>query len=91
MQVMNTVEIITIDTWQEFQNHVNSRRFKSWAFRGQRDANWGLVSSLSRYLKEYGVQQEVWPQQEYRILRIFRRKAHLLLEKVPDEDDSFEW
>jgi hypothetical protein len=30
-------------------------------------------------------------QQEKRILRIFQRKAHLLLERMPAENDSFEW
>ena len=50
-----------------------------------------LYSSLSRYLLTYGVNQAVWSEQESRILRIFKRKAHLLLEHLPDEDDSFEW
>ena len=35
-----------------------------------------LFSSLSRYLRDFGVAREAWPLQEERILRIFKRKAH---------------
>ncbi|MBY0280204.1 FRG domain-containing protein [Candidatus Binatia bacterium] len=66
-------------------------KYKSWAFRGQSNAVWPLFSSLSRYLKTFGVHQEVWPQQESRILRIFKRKAHLLLQRLPPSGDAFEW
>jgi len=50
-----------------------------------------MYSSLSRYLLAYQVHPKAWAQQESRILRIFRRKAHLLLQHLPAEDDSFEW
>jgi hypothetical protein len=33
----------------------------------------------------------VWPQQESRILRIFKRKAHLFLSQPPADEDAFEW
>jgi hypothetical protein len=39
----------------------------------------------------YKVHPDAWAQQEYRILRIFKRKAHLLLEHLPEETDSFQW
>lgn len=39
----------------------------------------------------FRVHPDVWPQQESRILRIFKRKAHLLLEHLPADEDSFQW
>ena len=81
----------TISRWDEFRERISGREFQGWAFRGQSNACWPLFSSLSRYLKAYSVHSEAWPQQESRILRIFKRKAHLLLDHLPDEKDSFEW
>lgn len=66
-------------------------RLRSWAFRGQRDARWPLWTALSRRLHDAGVDPRAWRGQEERILRIFRRKAHLFLDHIPDEDDSFQW
>jgi hypothetical protein len=78
-------------SWQEYRDAVTGEQFQSWAFRGQSDATWPLYSSLSRYLLAHEVNQKAWPKQEQRILRIFKRKAHLLLQRLPSEDDSFEW
>jgi ribosomal protein S18 acetylase RimI-like enzyme len=80
-----------VDSWAELQDILESGEYRSWAFRGQPNALWGLETPLSRYLRWSGVQEKYWKQQEERILRIFRRKAHLHLNKIPDERDSFEW
>ncbi|MBI1227925.1 MAG: FRG domain-containing protein [Bacteroidetes bacterium] len=82
---------IRIETWQEFIKIMTGSKFKSWAFRGQSDARWPVQSTLSRYFKSFNVHPEAWPQQESRILRIFKRKAHLFLSRVPNEADSFQW
>ncbi len=84
-------EIITITEWDELRRILNGTRFRSWAFRGQSDAGWPLYSSLSRYLMRTQVHVDVWSQQERRILRIFKRKAHHFLSDPPEEDDAFEW
>ncbi len=65
--------------------------YRSWAFRGQSDACWPLFSSLSRYLLAFGVHPLTWTRQEQRIIRIFRRKAHLFLDNVPGQEDTFQW
>jgi len=80
-----------LDRWEEFQELIHTHRFRSWAFRGHREADWRLISSLSRYFLDHEIHPRVWPQQEARILRIFLRKAHLLLDKIPEENNSFEW
>jgi hypothetical protein len=89
--VMPQVQVRCFRSWEAFRKVVSGDEMKGWAFRGQASAEWPLYSSLSRYLLTYGVNQAVWSEQESRILRIFKRKAHLLLEHLPDEDDSFEW
>lgn len=70
---------------------MSGTEYRSWAFRGQADAAWPLYSSLSRYLLTHRVHPKAWSSQELRILRIFKRKAHLLLHHLPEEQDSFEW
>lgn len=82
---------IYVDSWDKLREHFDSGQFRSWAFRGQQDASWGLESKLSRYVKAAGVDPECWQKQEERILRIFRRKAHLFLSTIPDENDSLQW
>lgn len=79
------------NTWEKFRGVIESDEYKGWAFRGQANADWPLYSSLSRYLTAYQVHPKAWAQQESRILRIFKRKAHLLLDHLPGDNDSFEW
>jgi len=79
------------DRWDAFREVIEGDDYRGWAFRGQADASWPLYSSLSRYLKQFRVHKDAWVQQESRILRIFKRKAHLLMDHLPDENDSFQW
>lgn len=79
------------ETWEAFRQVIEAEEYRGWAFRGQSDARWPLYSSLSRYFKQYEVHRDAWVQQESRILRIFKRKAHLLMDHLPDEEDSFQW
>ncbi len=78
-------------TWEAFLGLVTQPPYSNWAFRGERDERWPLYSSLSRYLRNFGVAPKAWPQQESRIIRIFKRKAHQFLEKPPDPGDDFQW
>ena len=87
----NRIVVKEIKNWQEFYEVVAGPEYQNWAFRGQSDAEWPLYSSLSRYFKEYGIHRKAWANQEERIGRIFRRKAHLFLEHVPDPRDAFQW
>lgn len=78
-------------SWEQYRDVIESDQYKGWAFRGQSNADWPLYSSLSRYLLGYKIHPDAWAQQESRILRIFKRKAHLLLDHLPSDCDSFEW
>ena len=83
--------VTEIKNWREFHTVIAGPEYQNWAFRGHSDAEWPLYSSLSRYLRDYGVHPKAWANQEERIGRIFRRKAHLFLDHVPDEADAFQW
>jgi hypothetical protein len=85
------IAVVEINTWQDFSSIVAGPEYHNWAFRGHSDAEWPLFSSLSRYLLGYKIHREAWAQQEARIGRIFRRKAHLFLDHVPGEKDAFQW
>jgi hypothetical protein len=84
-------KVVKIKSWSQYRDLVNSDSYRSWGFRGQSDGAWPLLSSLSRYLQYARVHRDAWAGQEKRILRIFRRKAHLFLQHIPPEKDSFQW
>jgi hypothetical protein len=86
-----TYSVFNLSSWDEFLDLVVHAPYSNWAFRGERDERWPLYSSLSRYLQNFGVACEAWPEQEARILRIFKRKAHQFLERPPDWNDDFQW
>ncbi|MBD0260821.1 MAG: FRG domain-containing protein [Cytophagales bacterium] len=85
------VREIALGSWNEFRDLVESEKYNSWAFRGQREASWSLDSALARYFKDFKIHPDVWKTQEERILRIFRRKAYKFMPSIPEEDNYFEW
>ncbi|PWU09870.1 MAG: FRG domain-containing protein [Terriglobia bacterium] len=82
---------VRLESWDDFLKIITSAPYSNWAFRGERDERWPLYSSLSRYLQNFAVARQAWPDQENRILRIFKRKAHQFLDKPPEPDDDFQW
>jgi hypothetical protein len=68
------VDIIHITNWNEFV--ALTSECDGWAFRGLQDADWPLMSSLSRHLQSFVPDMTSWQIREERALRIFRRKAH---------------
>jgi hypothetical protein len=83
--------VFRLESWESFLNLVTNPPYSHWAFRGERDERWPLYSSISRYLQNFGVSPQAWPEQEARILRIFKRKAHQFINKPPDAEDDFQW
>ncbi len=66
-----------VTSWDEFNAYSAAR--DGWAFRGQLDASWPLLGSLSRRLLQVGVPRQAWREREARAIRVFRRKAHVYL------------
>jgi hypothetical protein len=89
---MAHIATVRIRRWRELVELVeSSKRFENWAFRGQADGAWPLYTNLYRHVLLTRVHQHAWPEQEARTLRIFKRKAHLYLEKTPPPEDDFQW
>lgn len=74
-------------SWDDFVSITNA--LDDWAFRGQQNAQWALLSSLSRYLGNFVPDRGNWRQREDRAIRIFRRKAHNYLTDPGMLDDDF--
>lgn len=72
------MEKISVANWTEFM--ALSLALDGWAFRGQQDVRWPLLTSLSRYLNAYIPDRASWRAREERAIRIFRRKAHNYLD-----------
>jgi hypothetical protein len=88
---MTPYDVRRVESWQEFLDVITDSPYSDWAFRGSRDESWPLHSALSRYLQDFRVDRKVWADQEERILRIFKRKAHHFIDDAPSSDDDFEW
>src|SRR6476661_1663628 len=84
-------QVVTLKSWEEYVSIISDSPYQSWAFRGQRDASAPLYSVLSRYFMAFRVDPRAWPEQEERILRIFKRKAIHFIDHVPKRNDDFEW
>ena len=78
-------------SWDNFLKIISGSPYSNWAFRGHRKEAWPLASALSRYFRAFHIDRRAWPQQEGRILRVFKRKAHQFLAQPPDADDDFQW
>lgn len=85
------VRRILVRTWSAYLELIVRGAFAGWAFRGQADARWPLETSLARYLRTFAIDPRVWQRQEERALRIFKRKAHALVQHLPDAEGDFEW
>ena len=80
-----------LSSWEQFLERITDSPYSNWAFRGQREQQWPLFSGLSRYLRSFQVDPRAWPDQEARILRIFKRKAHQFLTPRPEPGDDLQW
>jgi hypothetical protein len=82
---------IRLNSWDEFLGMITRPPYSNWAFRGERHANWPLDTALARYFRDFHIHRDSWAEQEGRILRIFKRKAHQYLNRPPADGDDFQW
>lgn len=82
-------EMVEISSWTRLSRELESMSREWWLFRGQEDASWPMTSTLTRELERRNIAPEYWSRSEMRAIRIFQRKAHLLLQRTPT--DLFEW
>ena len=88
---MKSYRTLPVQTWEKFLQYITSAPYNNWAFRGEQHAEWPLYSALSRYLQTFYIDKRAWPEQEERILRIFKRKGHQYTTQAPEADDDFQW
>jgi FRG domain len=72
-------------------NDIHDYQEEGWIFRGQKDSEWGLRTSLERACKGFGRPLAEARYIEKRLLREFRRKYHHYAWHLPETDDSLEW
>jgi hypothetical protein len=84
-------EIVRLESWDELIQKIADSPYSNWAFRGQANQAWPLESTLARYFRSFRVHRSAWAEQEERIQRIFKRKAHHFLTVPPAPDDEFQW
>lgn len=70
---------IVVNSWTEFVNYVqkfvgDSSRLAKYLFRGQSDAEWGLVPSFGRHCKGKTIKWSI--DREYHMQRLFKLDAH---------------
>ncbi|MFC1794705.1 FRG domain-containing protein [Planctomycetota bacterium] len=80
-----------ISSWKNYLEIVTSPSYKNWAFRGHSEVKWQLWPTISREFKNRRILRKHWLGQEYRILRIFQRKAFHFLPDVPPVGDTPRW
>jgi FRG domain len=64
---------------------------KQWVFRGLPDACYKLATTLERTRKRFDKSSTDASDMEKKMIRQFRRQAHLYLENPPRADDTIEW
>ena len=89
---MKTLQEKTVSSWKVLRDLLEDLANAGWAFRGQPDARWQLESSLTRHLTTFvGAPKNKWVARERKILKTFKRKAHLLLSRTPEPHETLEW
>ena len=82
--------VVTVTDWPDYVDLVRGE-LASRCFRGQADADWPVVSALTRYLRRTGVRPANWLYQEWRSLEKFQARAHHFMTHLPAEDDYLSW
>jgi len=81
-----------ISNWQALCEDFETYPTKpAWVFRGQRCESWGLKAGIERQRCLFNVKREDLPEYEWKIVREFRRRAHIYISNPPDDDDTVEW
>ena len=60
-----------------------------WIFRSLPDAGYGLETTLERVASRFAVKLD--NELELRMIRYFRRRAHLYLQHLPADNDTIQW
>jgi len=92
------LQIIDIDSWEDFQEVVTPHFYREWLYRGQSNYAWNLESSLLRKIKRnteirYGsvTRNIIKENYETEIIAHFIKSSHLYLSSIPEKNNIFDW
>ncbi|HEX9771544.1 MAG TPA: FRG domain-containing protein [Kiloniellales bacterium] len=78
--------------WPELHEHLVKYLNKSeWVFRGQGSECWHLETGIERLRTLFNVDWSKLPDYEWKLLREFRRRAHIYHSSPPAKHDHLEW
>lgn len=83
-----------VSTWSELYDCLKDymeETEKQWAFRGHSKECWGLETGIERLRRRFDVEWGDLPEYECKVLREFRRRAHIYHPNLPKLDDHLEW
>lgn len=80
---------IFISDWKELIYISNS--LPGFVFRGQKEYNWTLSTNLERKIEKDDMTIKAASNREFWILTQFRRRAHNLIDKAPEDKEHIEW
>jgi hypothetical protein len=82
-----------IERWEDALKLYDSfaQSGRQWIFRGLPDAGYELETTLERARERFAKDWKDLRVMEKRMIRQFKRQAHLYLENPPKDDDTIEW
>lgn len=82
-----------VTTWGKLYKRLETylKKDKEWAFRGQSSKAWPLRTAIERLRIQFRTNRNDLPEYELKLLREFRRRAHIYHPSPPKEDDHLEW
>jgi hypothetical protein len=83
----------TVSTWRELYGQLETylKPPAHWVFRGQSNVGWKLQTQIERVRKPFRVNQRKLPDYEWKLVREFRRRAHIYHPSPPQKDDHLDW
>lgn len=86
-------EEVKAESWNELLSafHTGIKDPDTWVFRGMRNADWALQTSLDRALSATGIAHEKANKVEGGLLRRFQREAQHYSIRQPDQKSTLEW
>jgi hypothetical protein len=86
---MEKIEI-EINNWSDFAGVMVNRQYRRYIYRGQKDSDWKLVTTLKRALIQLEIHHRYWEVREKSLIETFQRRAHMYLRRLPPIDKKTE-
>jgi len=86
---MDKIEI-EIKNWSNFAEVMVNKHYRRYIYRGQKDSNWKLETTLKRAINKLEIHDRFWEGREKSLIETFQRKAHMYLRRLPPIDKKIE-